>query len=616
MWVRKNKTRLWEKMFTIEKPMANNVDWRDWQFIELKDGYIHLADETSIIEGIAINDWHSWPDNENPELKKKDMCIYQPKRDWEHFTMEVDNGEITQRDVGKTFWIIGTLQHINYATKADLWGQFRLEEVLSPTLWSFSYNFQTAPAPQWPKGNSAVPPTIRIGTVSKLPAGANPTVSNSGTANDIVLDFAIPVGANWSDGGQGRDWEKWETGDTIDIIMGKVVEWTQAAASLDPLGNVRKLNLTIPKGDKWDDGQSVAPRGQYIEGRKYKYLDVVRCPDKDWVGWSWMWKCQDQEAWPTDRPWEHPCWMPLNRDGEIWPKGNDWGTILVPVEGKPWKDWVGSPGRDGVDGKSPHDEWDFETGRYYSPLSMVRADTGKVDAYGRPIYGYYITQSGADGSSNPKDWSPRQLVVKDGEVWPFTDQICTVNLISSIRNISKPFSSGWVAEPYVIESFDSYTGNREMANSGYIQITKNWHYKIDGSLIVQNNSSWPKYINLGRAFIRLVSSRSNLPNWFELCTAKHGWPYSTTQWPRNTFNMSVSVDLYAGDRLYLGYRPQTDTNGADWSSAVFNIMGANDVSGQSSQGNILWVFGTTLSVNFLSPQMFQKDAPNKILNTI
>ena len=48
------------------------------------------------------------------------MCIYQPKRDWEHFTMEVDNGEITQRDVGKTFWIIGTLQHINYATKADL----------------------------------------------------------------------------------------------------------------------------------------------------------------------------------------------------------------------------------------------------------------------------------------------------------------------------------------------------------------------------------------------------------------------------------------------------------------------------------------------------------------
>ena len=34
---------------------------------------------------------------------------------------------------------------------------------------------------------------------------------------------------------------------------------------------------------------------------------------------------------------------------------------------------------------------------------MVRADTGKVDAYGRPIYGYYITQSGADGSSDPKD---------------------------------------------------------------------------------------------------------------------------------------------------------------------------------------------------------------------
>lgn len=80
--------------------------------------------------------------------------------------------------------------------------------------------------------------------------------------------------------------------------------------------------------------------------------------------------------------------------------------------------------------------------------------------------------------------------------------------------------------------------------------------------------------------------------------------------------MSVSVDLYAGDRLYLGYRPQTDTGNASGQSAVFNIMGANDVSGQSSQGNILGIFGTTLSVNFLSPQLFQKDAPNKVLNNM
>ena len=33
--------------------------------------------------------------------------------------MEVQNGEITQEDVGKTFLITGELQHINYETKAS-----------------------------------------------------------------------------------------------------------------------------------------------------------------------------------------------------------------------------------------------------------------------------------------------------------------------------------------------------------------------------------------------------------------------------------------------------------------------------------------------------------------
>jgi hypothetical protein len=33
--------------------------------------------------------------------------------------MEVENGTLTQEDVGKTFRIIGADQHINYSTKAD-----------------------------------------------------------------------------------------------------------------------------------------------------------------------------------------------------------------------------------------------------------------------------------------------------------------------------------------------------------------------------------------------------------------------------------------------------------------------------------------------------------------
>jgi hypothetical protein len=47
------------------------------------------------------------------------MCIYYPKRRWETYTIEVDNGEISQEDVGQTFLITGELQHINYTTKAN-----------------------------------------------------------------------------------------------------------------------------------------------------------------------------------------------------------------------------------------------------------------------------------------------------------------------------------------------------------------------------------------------------------------------------------------------------------------------------------------------------------------
>ena len=37
--------------------------------------------------------------------------------------------------------------------------------------------------------------TCRVGTVSTLPAGSQATVTNSGTLNDIVLNFGIPQGA-------------------------------------------------------------------------------------------------------------------------------------------------------------------------------------------------------------------------------------------------------------------------------------------------------------------------------------------------------------------------------------------------------------------------------------
>lgn len=57
---------------------------------------------------------------------------------------------------------------------------------------------QTGPA--GPQGTAA---TIRIGTVSALPAGTPPTVVNMGNENDAVFDFAIPQGEKGDTGERG-----------------------------------------------------------------------------------------------------------------------------------------------------------------------------------------------------------------------------------------------------------------------------------------------------------------------------------------------------------------------------------------------------------------------------
>lgn len=52
--------------------------------------------------------------------------------------------------------------------------------------------------------------TVAIGTVTALPAGSTPTVTNSGTTNAAVFNFSIPAGA---DGANGTDGAKGDKGD-------------------------------------------------------------------------------------------------------------------------------------------------------------------------------------------------------------------------------------------------------------------------------------------------------------------------------------------------------------------------------------------------------------------
>ena len=47
------------------------------------------------------------------------------------------------------------------------------------------------------------PATITIGSTTTLPAGSNATVTNSGTAENVVLNFGIPRGATGATGPVG-----------------------------------------------------------------------------------------------------------------------------------------------------------------------------------------------------------------------------------------------------------------------------------------------------------------------------------------------------------------------------------------------------------------------------
>lgn len=56
--------------------------------------------------------------------------------------------------------------------------------------------------PTGPTGNPSA--TIRIGTVKKLSPSSNPTVKNTGTASDVVLEFGLPGSATGPSGSSGQ----------------------------------------------------------------------------------------------------------------------------------------------------------------------------------------------------------------------------------------------------------------------------------------------------------------------------------------------------------------------------------------------------------------------------
>ena len=122
--------------------------------------------------------------------------------------MDVENGEITQEDVGQTFLIVGELQHINYSTKAPNGGQFRLEQVITPTRGEFTYYFDSSLSPQGPKGDDGDTPTFTFKPVQTLPVGSDANLVVDKDGNNYDLTFQIPAGANGRPGANGEPGEK------------------------------------------------------------------------------------------------------------------------------------------------------------------------------------------------------------------------------------------------------------------------------------------------------------------------------------------------------------------------------------------------------------------------
>lgn len=90
------------------------------------------------------------------------------------------------------------------------------------------------------------PATIAIGTVTTVAAGEDATVTNSGTADDVILDFEIPEGAVGP------------TGPANSLSIGTVTGGVSADATITGTAPTQTLNLVLPQGAPGGDGSDGA----------------------------------------------------------------------------------------------------------------------------------------------------------------------------------------------------------------------------------------------------------------------------------------------------------------------------------------------------------------------
>ena len=122
--------------------------------------------------------------------------------------------------------------------------------------------------PTGPRGNAG-PASIKIGNVETVSFDTNASITNSGTDEDLILDFKIPKGEKGDTGEKGAKGDTGprglpgETGRTehISVDETETINPDEEAQVLDTFENmVHHLTFYVPKGEKGDKGD-VGPTG-------------------------------------------------------------------------------------------------------------------------------------------------------------------------------------------------------------------------------------------------------------------------------------------------------------------------------------------------------------------
>lgn len=157
------------------------------------------------------------PEPPEPVLPKCDVTL--PDGVFENATVVVEDGCIVKVEQGEP-------------------PQYDPELCCDPPDNSADEESEPCDCPPGEDGDSA---TVSIGSVTSLPAGEPPTVSNSGTDTDAILDFGIPEGEDGQDGGETEGVTDDSGGIVIEdgVIKELPLEWppiTSLSFNADPDG--------------------------------------------------------------------------------------------------------------------------------------------------------------------------------------------------------------------------------------------------------------------------------------------------------------------------------------------------------------------------------------------